>query len=67
MKIELLDSSNKSLDLEVEDNFTTYHMEWDYKYLDFYGISDKVDDAYAVNFNLYYDGELADKLWTEIS
>ena len=67
MKIELLDSSNSSLGLEVEDNFTTYHMEWDYKYLDFYDIVDRVDDAYAVNFNLYYDGELADKLWKEIT
>jgi len=67
MKIELLDSSNSSLGFEVEDNFTTYHMEWDYKYLDFYDIVDRVDDAYAVNFNLYYDGELADKLWKEIT
>ena len=67
MKIELLDSSNNSLGLEVEDNFTTYHMEWDYKYLDFYDVADKVDDAYAVNFNLFYDGELADKLWAKIA
>lgn len=70
MRVELLDSSNKSVGLEVEDNFTTYHMEWDYKYLDFYDIVDKVDDAdytlYAVNFNLYYDGELTDTLWAEI-
>jgi len=41
-------------------------MEWDTQYLDFYDIADKVDDAYAVNINLFYDGELADKLWTQI-
>lgn len=67
MKIELLDSLNETVGFEVEDNFTTYHMEWDTQYLDFYDIADKVDDAYAVNINLFYDGELADKLWKQIT
>ena len=66
LKVELLDSRNNSI-LDMEDNFTTYHMEWDTKYLDFYSIEDKYDEAYAVNFNLFYDGELADILWKEIS
>lgn len=67
MQIELLDSDNNTVGQQVEDNFTTYHMEWDYKYLDFYDVADKVDDAAAVNFLLYYDGELADKLWAKIA
>jgi len=66
LKVELLDSRNNSI-LDMEDNFTTYHMEWDSKYLDFYSIEEKYDEAYAVNFNLFYDGELADILWKEIS
>lgn len=65
MKIEMLDSLNNTLGQEVEDNFTTYHMDWDYKFLDFYNTSAEYD-AYAVNFNLFYDGELADKLWVKI-
>jgi hypothetical protein len=66
MKIELLDSHNETLG-QIEDNFTTYHMEWDSQYLDFYNVGDNVDGAYAVNINLFYDGELADTLWKEIA
>tara|TARA_A100000172_G_scaffold18035_1_gene9861 strand:- start:381 stop:1304 length:924 start_codon:yes stop_codon:yes gene_type:complete len=65
MQVELLDSRNNSL-LYMEDNFTTYHMEWDTKYLDFYDIAERYEESYGVNFNLYYDGELSDTLWTQI-
>jgi len=57
---------NETLGQEVEDNFTTYHMEWDSQYLDFYNTSREYD-AYAVNINLFYDGELADTVWKQIA
>jgi hypothetical protein len=41
-------------------------MEWDTKYLDFYDIAERHEESHAVNFNLYYDGELSDTLWTQI-
>tara|TARA_R100000900_G_scaffold119451_1_gene94136 strand:- start:278 stop:1204 length:927 start_codon:yes stop_codon:yes gene_type:complete len=65
MNIELLDSFNNTLGQEVEDNFSIYHQEWDFQYLDFYNTSSEYD-AHAVNFNLFYDGELADSLWYRI-
>ncbi len=65
LRVDLVDSRNKSL-MYMEDNFTTYHMEWDTQYLDFYDIAERYEDAYGVLFSLFYDADLADEEWRRV-
>ena len=58
LTIDAWDVSNESLLYHVEDNFTTYHQEWDYQYLDFY---DKPYEApLNIHYQAYYNGTLSD-------
>ena len=65
MRVDLMDSHNDTI-IHTEDNFTTYHMEWDTQYLDFYDIAERYEAAHGVMFSLYYDGEMVDEAWREI-
>ena len=65
MRVDLLDSRNNSL-IYTEDNFTTYHMEWDTQYLDFYNITDRYEEAYGVLFSLFYNEDLVDEEWRRV-
>tara|TARA_R110002110_G_scaffold22214_1_gene86678 strand:- start:19 stop:939 length:921 start_codon:yes stop_codon:yes gene_type:complete len=65
MQVNLMDRDNNSI-LDIEDNFTTYHMEWDFKYLDFYDV-EMLTQAKGVLYVLYYDGEMVQELWQEVA
>jgi len=58
--IDVYNETNVSL-WHQEDNFSTYYMDWDYQYLDFYNVP--YQDKVNVQYRVYYDGELDDEQW----
>ena len=62
--IDAYDSLNETLLYHVEDNFTTYHQEWDYQYLDFY---DKpYESPLNIHYQVYYNETLQDGAWYRV-
>ena len=61
LTIDAYNTDNTTLLWHQEDNFSTYHQEWDYQYLDFYNIPYQED--INVQFKLYYEDELQDETW----
>ena len=61
LTIDAYDGMNESVLYHVEDNFTTYHQEWDYQYLDFY--NKPYEAPINTHFQLYYNDTLTDEVW----
>jgi hypothetical protein len=64
LTIDAYDALNESVLYHAEDNFTTYHQEWDYQYLDFYNIP--YEAPINTHFQLYYNDTLADEMWYRV-
>ena len=62
--IDAWNYANESVLFHVEDNFTTYHQEWDYQYLDFY---DKpYETPLNIQYQVYYNGTVQDEVWYRV-
>ena len=62
--IDAYDSLNETLLYHVEDNFTTYHQEWDYQYLDFY--NKPYEAPLNTHYQVYYNDTFQHEVWYRV-
>ena len=64
LTIDAYNEDNSTLLWHQEDNFTTYHQEWDFQYLDFYNKPYQV--PINTHFQLYYNDVFQDEAWYRV-
>jgi len=64
LTIDAYDALNESILFHVEGNFTTYHQEWDYQYLDFY--NKPYETPLNIHYQVYYNEILSDEVWYKV-
>jgi len=64
IKVDVYDSRNETVLYSIEDNYTTYHQEWDFQYLDLYNV--EYSAPLNVHYQAYYNGTWQHETWYKV-